>query len=307
MHRHWAATAAPLLNLCEDSNQEEDSSPGPIESTRLANRRHYCHTGPIAPERRSEARSGSVPIHKVAIMLHAPGVRRSSPPRESDQPWQSSLVSLAPLLVLTGLLAVAVAVMTVLAAGSGVLSVDVRFGRWLQAQPLPFGSSIAAVGNTIGSATVGVPVILAVIGALALARRGSDALFLFVLLLARSLNAPLKGLASSPRPPASLLHVTEHAQGLGFPSGHAMGTVLFAGGLAYVAAANLPAGWPRVVPYVLAALVILVTGYGRVETGAHWPSDVLGGYLWGALVLTIAIVVRRLVTLHRRPAPSVAR
>jgi undecaprenyl-diphosphatase len=202
--------------------------------------------------------------------------------------------SLVPLLVLAGLLAIAIAVTTDLAAGRGVLSVDVRFGRWLQSERIPLGSAIAWFGNAAGSFLVGVPFALGVIGVLVVARRGADALFLLGLLLARMLNGPLKDWASSPRPPSTLLRVTESARGFGFPSGHAMGVVLLMGGLAYVAAASLPRGWPRAIPWGIAGCVVLATGYGRIDTGAHWPTDVLGGYLWGSLILLIAIVVRRL-------------
>jgi membrane-associated phospholipid phosphatase len=211
------------------------------------------------------------------------------------------------LLALTGMLAVALAVITDLASGPGVLSVDVRFGQWLQGEHVPFGSRIAAFGNAAGSSALGVPVALGAIGVMALARRRTDSLFLFGLLLARSLNAPLKDLASSPRPPSNLLHVTETAKGLGFPSGHSMGVVLLAGGLAYGAAAVLPAGRLRAIPWVVAVLVILATGYGRIETGAHWATDVLGGYLWGALLVLIAIVVRYWVTSRRSAAPGLSR
>ncbi len=37
--------------------------------------------------------------------------------------------------------------------------------------------------------------------------------------------------------------------------------------------------------------LILLTGYGRILVGAHWPSDVLGGYLWGGLLLLLALRV----------------
>ncbi|HEX5193827.1 MAG TPA: phosphatase PAP2 family protein [Solirubrobacteraceae bacterium] len=70
-----------------------------------------------------------------------------------------------------------------------------------------------------------------------------------------------------------------------FPSGHTATAVAFATGVARVIpGAGVPA-------HVLAALV----AYSRVHTGVHYPGDVLGGALLGAMIgdLTAAAVATR--------------
>ena len=64
-----------------------------------------------------------------------------------------------------------------------------------------------------------------------------------------------------------------------------MGALLFFGAAAYVAHRLVRGDRARTLLMVAAAVAVLLVGFGRVHTGAHWPSDVLGGYLWGALVL----------------------
>jgi membrane-associated phospholipid phosphatase len=59
-----------------------------------------------------------------------------------------------------------------------------------------------------------------------------------------------------------------------FPSGHTAAAVAFAHGVARV----MP--WAGVPLYALAAAV----GYSRVHTGVHYPGDVLGGAVLGAMI-----------------------
>lgn len=47
-------------------------------------------------------------------------------------------------------------------------------------------------------------------------------------------------------------------------------------------------------------LAIVLMGYARVQLGAHWPTDVVGGYALGTLVLSAVI------WLHRRVDPAEA-
>lgn len=71
----------------------------------------------------------------------------------------------------------------------------------------------------------------------------------------------------------------------GFPSGHAFGAVLFFGLVWWLAPMLARSRLACRAVRALALRLILATGYSRVLVGAHWPSDVIGGYLWGLLVL----------------------
>ncbi|HHL45869.1 MAG TPA: phosphatase PAP2 family protein, partial [Gammaproteobacteria bacterium] len=72
-----------------------------------------------------------------------------------------------------------------------------------------------------------------------------------------------------------------------FPSGHtAMSTVVY-GMLAIIVAGMLPVA-RRWLAYGLAGVLAVLVGFSRLYLGAHWFSDVLGGFLlgvaWAALV-----------------------
>lgn len=87
------------------------------------------------------------------------------------------------------------------------------------------------------------------------------------------LEAILKRLFARPRPPIV------SADSYSFPSGHALCSMVFFGLLAWWAGRADP---KRLIFYrSLAAFIILLVGISRVYLGAHWPSDVMGGYFFG--------------------------
>lgn len=67
------------------------------------------------------------------------------------------------------------------------------------------------------------------------------------------------------------------AQGYGFPSGHAQTAVVVWG----VLASWVRSGWTWAAAAVLAFLI----GLSRIYLGVHFPTDVLGGWLIGAVLL----------------------
>jgi len=68
---------------------------------------------------------------------------------------------------------------------------------------------------------------------------------------------------------------------LGFPSGHATAATTFAVVLIYVASRERLSRVQRFAIEALAVCLMLAVGWARIMRHAHWPSDVLGGFLLG--------------------------
>lgn len=116
----------------------------------------------------------------------------------------------------------------------------------------------------------------------------------------------LKHLVDSPRPTAEFgVTVSEFQDSNGFPSGHVYQDVLLLGAVALVAPLVFPRSWVRPVQ-ALMVVVIVLSGPARVFVGAHWPSDTVGGYLWGAAGLFGAVAFTKwLFDRHQKSEPAI--
>lgn len=102
------------------------------------------------------------------------------------------------------------------------------------------------------------------------------------------LDALLKHVFVRVRPPTDgALH---QLHGWSFPSGHAAGTLVACGFLAYLALRLLPHRLHAVCVMIAAALVLLV-GASRIFINAHYASDVLAGFASRAAWLLLCILV----------------
>jgi len=126
-----------------------------------------------------------------------------------------------------------------------------------------------------------------------------QAALLAAALVGRLLNSGVKEIVGRPRPSLSLVDADNQPSSLSFPSGHAEGTVLLWGMLFYLATAYLKDPRLRLPAQAFCLWVIVGTGIERVYAGHHWPSDVVGGFWAGGLLLALLIAAERLVRARR--------
>jgi membrane-associated phospholipid phosphatase len=111
------------------------------------------------------------------------------------------------------------------------------------------------------------------------------AAFVAVTMTAGSLlGVLLKVLIRRPRP--VFADPVAHASGYAFPSGHALNVAVAAG----IVLVLLRFRWPV---WVVAGAAVAITGFCRVALGVHWTTDVVGGWLLGAVVVAVAAALTK--------------
>jgi undecaprenyl-diphosphatase len=108
------------------------------------------------------------------------------------------------------------------------------------------------------------------------------------------LSPALKAIIARPRPDAALIDVVLPQPGsMSFPSGHAFTAALVYGLIFCLATAYIPVRWLRLAIQAACAWIIVVTCIERVYVGHHWPSDVAGGVILGALIVAALLAIDR--------------
>ena len=166
---------------------------------------------------------------------------------------------------------------------------DAALLSWLHAHATPIGYGIFDAISLFGSAEI-LTILALGMGLFLAARRQWTLLGGWLAAFAGGglLDEMLKLAIRRPRPPYASAFL--HHYSWSFPSGHAMGSLIGYGMLAYV----LTVLWihrPRAQVAVAlgAAVLIVAIGLSRLYLGVHYFSDVVGGYAAGLLWLSACI------------------
>jgi undecaprenyl-diphosphatase len=187
-------------------------------------------------------------------------------------------------------------------SGLGIQQLDAPASRFVVPYRTAGLVNLAKVVTALGSPGVTVAVAVAALVVLIWRfRRLEAAVFLAIAVAGGDLSyLVLKHLVHRARPHGALVHLSSFS----FPSGHTVGAATLYFALAWIVSRRHPT--VRVAAWAGALVVVAAVGATRIELGAHYASDVIGGFALGGFWVATAATAWAACELSR-PRGSAAR
>jgi membrane-associated phospholipid phosphatase len=189
---------------------------------------------------------------------------------------------------------IALAALSVSAASVNYFPLDLPVARGIQSVDAPWFAALMTAVSAPGFAPQSYIVVAIAAAALSwTGLRWEAVTVVFAGLGSGALATGVKLLVHRPRPSADLVRVISELTTFSFPSGHVVFYTAFFGLLLFLAFTLLKPSLRRTATIgTFGALVVLV-GPSRIYLGHHWPSDVVGAYLFGSLWLALTVYFYR--------------
>ncbi len=207
------------------------------------------------------------------------------------------LIRAHPALLLASVGAIAVAV----ELSTTVVRLDAALGSLARAGASALPHNLEFAVSTLAGTTLVMPLTAVCAIGLCAARHWRGALTVVLAVVGtQALVALIKGLVERPRP--EMNSALADASGFSFPSAHSATAIALYATLTLIGA-RATRGHARVLVVLAGASVVAAVGLSRVLVAAHYPSDVLAGWLTGAAVVAASsLLVSRLAVSPRATA-----
>lgn len=119
--------------------------------------------------------------------------------------------------------------------------------------------------------------------------RRTEIVRLVLVLLGNLLTIIMKPVFERTRPLPGLVLALSNEASFSFPSGHSLCAMLVGGYFWFISASWSNTG--RRVARLSAAVFVLAIGWSRIYLGVHWLTDVVAGYLFGFVWLSLVAIL----------------
>ncbi|HEY7984611.1 MAG TPA: phosphatase PAP2 family protein, partial [Ktedonobacterales bacterium] len=185
---------------------------------------------------------------------------------------------------------VAFLALAVLVRREGILRIDLPVVQAVQSVNLPLYAWVLTHVSDFGYFPLDVVSFAVVFGVFfALGLRLEAVLSVVSSVLAGIMAGGIKLLVERARPAGHGIHIAAHLGGNSFPSGHVTQYTTLFGFAFYVVLTAWDRGLARRVALILLGALVALVGPSRVYLGEHWPSDVVGAYLFAGVWLAATI------------------
>jgi YegS/Rv2252/BmrU family lipid kinase len=273
--------ALRVLAPAEPASRLRLGGPGPVEVLMRAATPPAAHPALTAAGRTGETLAASTEPWRLALEAtsdEARAVVGVESERRSSR--RAGVLRVAYLLALLG-----AAVLTLAVNRMQILPGDAEIMRSVQRRRSPWQDRFWQAVAEPGFPRQSTPLVIASSVFFLALRLRLEALFVVLANGTNLVNWFLKRAVRRQRPTHEQAHIARVINEPGFPSGHVMHYLSFFGFIAAAALTNLRPSRLRTAIVSACGAMIALVGPSRVYLGAHWPSDVAAGYLFGGLYL----------------------
>lgn len=161
---------------------------------------------------------------------------------------------------------------------------DIQGLHSIQSLSTPWLTALMRLMSWMFTPEIVLPVIAIIFFVLLVKHKRGQEVLLLLILAGNFLTPALKWVVHRERPTPSQAVVLDVQGNYSWPSGHAMAAMTIGGAVVLLAHHRRIASRRMI---VAVSFVVMLVGVSRVYLGAHWPSDVIGGYVIGWLWLTL--------------------
>ncbi len=185
-------------------------------------------------------------------------------------------------------------ILGILSAGDNVHELDVRISTRVQTWHGSVAEHLQNLGATLGSTIAAILLFTACLIVTLVLKWREESKLVALVAVSRLAAIVLKGIFESPRPTEDLVSIQGPYENTGYPSGHSMTMAMVATTVAVIVWHRCTSPIWRSAAIAIGTLLTVMVGWSRIWAGAHWPTDVLGGWMYGVgFVLLASWIVYR--------------
>jgi membrane-associated phospholipid phosphatase len=190
------------------------------------------------------------------------------------------------LLFVLGIITIGFIALSVMVALYPTSAIDLKFSEEIQEHQNKFIDELMYLISTPGYMPESVILVAVTSLLFFLFKYKKAALFILLTSIGGLVSTIIKALVNRPRPSKDVVRVVLETTQQSFPSGHVLFYVLFFGFMILLMLQL--EGIPKALKYlviIISFFLIITIPISRIYLGAHWFTDVLGGFLSGLICL----------------------